>query len=120
MNSKASESKYDAYREVCEVRDMDVAHCLLEDLKICAEDDVNLLCYMAVDIFLRFADESRNNSQLIHLYVSNVDAAQLYQLLVQCLHGTLTLFDKDPSVVELLSNSFITSSCSSDLTNLFS
>lgn len=84
---------------------MDVAHCLLEDMKICAEDDVNLLCYMAGDLFLRFADESRNNSQLIHLYVSRVDAGQLYQLLVQCLHGTLVLFDRDPSVVELLSKS---------------
>lgn len=81
---------------------MDVAHCLLEDLKICAEDDVNLLCSLAVDVFQKFPDESRNNSELIHLYVSHIDGTQLYQLLVQCLHGALVLFDKDPSVIELL------------------
>ena len=84
------------------VRDMEVAHCLLEDLKICSEDDVNLLCYMAADVFQKFPDESRNNSELLHLYVSNIDGTQLYQLVVQCLQGALVLFDKDPSIVELL------------------
>ena len=81
---------------------MEIAHCLLEDLKICAEDDVTLLCYMAVDVFQKFPDESRNNSELLHLYVSNIDGTQLYQLVVQCLLGALVLFDKDPSVIELL------------------
>jgi len=81
---------------------MEIAHCLLEDLKICAEDDVNLLCYMAVDVFQKFPDESRNNSELLHLYVSNIDGTQLFQLVVQCLLGALVLFDKDPSVIELL------------------
>ena len=100
--SKASESKFASYREVCQARDMEIAHCLLEDLKICAEDDVNLLCYMAVDVFQKFPDESRNNSELLHLYVSNIDGTQLYQLVVQCLLGALVLFDKDPSVIELL------------------
>nr|CAG4650774.1 EOG090X0205 [Simocephalus serrulatus]SVE94097.1 EOG090X0205 [Simocephalus serrulatus] len=103
--SKASESKFASYREVCQARDMEVAHCLLEDLKICAEDDVNLLCYMAADVFQKFPDESRNNSELLHLYVSHIDGTQLYQLLVQCLHGALVLFDKDPSIVELLTSS---------------
>ncbi|XP_057365693.1 integrator complex subunit 3-like [Daphnia carinata] len=103
--SKASESKFASYREVCQARDMEVAHCLLEDLKICADDDVNLLCYMAVDVFQKFPDESRNNSELLHLYVSNIDGTQLYQLVVQCLHGALVLFDRDPSVIELLASS---------------
>nr|CAG4641495.1 EOG090X0205 [Eurycercus lamellatus] len=103
--SKASESKYASYREVCQARDMEVAHCLLEDLKICADDGVNLLCFMATDVFHRFAEESRNNSQILHLYVSNIDGSQLYQLLVQCLHGALVLFQKDPSVVEMLTSS---------------
>nr|CAG4646849.1 EOG090X0205 [Megafenestra aurita]SVE92248.1 EOG090X0205 [Megafenestra aurita] len=103
--SKANESKFASYREVCQARDMEVAHCLLEDLKICAEDDVNLLCYMAADVFQKFPDESRNNSELLHLYVSHIDGTQLYQLLVQCLHGALVLFDKDPSIVELLTSS---------------
>nr|CAG4636812.1 EOG090X0205 [Ceriodaphnia reticulata]SVE72794.1 EOG090X0205 [Ceriodaphnia reticulata] len=103
--SKASESKFASYREVCQARDMEVAHCLLEDLKICADDDVNLLCYMAADVFQKFPDESRNNSEIIHLYVSNIDGTQLYQLVVQCLHGALVLFDKDPSIVELLASS---------------
>jgi hypothetical protein len=31
---KASESKFGAYREVCQARDMEVDHCLLEDLKV--------------------------------------------------------------------------------------
>nr|SVE79976.1 EOG090X0205 [Daphnia magna] len=103
--SKASESKFASYREVCQARDMEVAHCLLEDLKICADDDVNLLCYMAVDVFQKFPDESRNNSELLHLYVSNIDGSQLYQLVVQCLLGALVLFDRDPSVIELLVSS---------------
>lgn len=94
---------------------MEVAHCLLEDLKICADDDVNLLCYMAVDVFQKFPDESRNNSELLHLYVSNIDGSQLYQLVVQCLLGALVLFDKDPSIIELLGksnrNSIYTTKC---------
>lgn len=103
--SKASEAKYDAYRELCQARDAEVAPCLLEDLRLCAEDDVNLLCAMAGDIYLRFAEESRNNSQLLHLYASHVDGSQLYSLLVQCLHGSLVLFNRDASVVDTLAAS---------------
>ena len=57
---------------------------------------------MASDIFSKFADECRNNSELIHLYVSSIDGSQLYQLLIQCLHGSLVIFNKDPSIVDLL------------------
>jgi len=99
---KASESKFGAYREVCQARDMEVDHCLLEDLKRCGEDDVSILCFLAADIFSKFPDECRNNSELIHLYVSNIDGSQLYQLLVQVLQGSLVIFDKDPSIVDLL------------------
>ncbi len=71
---------------------------LLEDLRLCAEDDVNLLCTMACDIFFRFSEESRNNAALLQLYVSYIDGRQLYQLLVGVLHGSLTMFSRtDPS-----------------------
>jgi len=103
--SKASESKYEAYREVSQARDMELSQSLLEDLKICAEDDISLLCFLAADVFHKFADESRNNSQLIHLYVSSIDSSQLYQLIVQCSQGSLVLFEKNQSLVELLVSS---------------
>merc|ERR1712071_425085 len=103
--SKASESKYEAYREVSQARDVEVSQSLFEDLNICAEDDISLLCFLAVDIFQKFADESRNNSQLIHLYVSHIDASQLYQLIVQCSQGSLILFDKNQTIIELLVDS---------------
>ena len=103
--SKASESKYEAYREVSQARDMELSHSLLEDLKICGEDDISLLCFLAADIFHKFADESRNNSQLIHLYVSSIDSSQLYQLIVQCSQGSLVLFEKNQTLVELLRKS---------------
>lgn len=92
--SKAGESKYAAYRELCQARDVDVSASLLDDLRICAEDDVDLLCAMACDVFYRFAEESRNNSSILHLYVSHIDGRQLYQLLVQVLHGSLVLFNR--------------------------
>jgi len=103
--SKASESKYEAYREVSQARDVELSTSLLEDLKICGEDDISLLCFLAADIFHKFADESRNNSQLIHLYVSSIDSSQLYQLIVQCSQGSLVLFEKNQSLVELLLSS---------------
>nr|CAG4642335.1 EOG090X0205 [Evadne anonyx] len=103
--SKASESKCEAYREVSQARDMELSQSLLEDLKICAEDDISLLCFLAADIFHKFADESRNNSQLIHLYVSSIDSLQLYQLMAQCSQGSLVLFEKNQSIVELLVSS---------------
>ena len=103
--SKASETKYDSYRELCQAREAEVSACLLEDLRLCAEDDVNLLCAMAGDVFQRFAEESRNNSQLLHLYASHVDGSQLYSLLVQCLHGSLVLFNRDASIVDSLTAS---------------
>ena len=34
--SKASDSEYSAYSEVCQAREMEVDHCLLEDLKVIA------------------------------------------------------------------------------------
>jgi len=101
--TRASESKYDSYRELCQSRDLQLDHCLLQDLKQCVDDDqVPVLCFMAGDLFHKFSDECRNNSDLIHLYVSNIDADQLYYLLVQCLQTQLVIFSKDPSIVDLL------------------
>lgn len=73
---------------------------------MCSDDDVPMLCFMAADVFSKFADECRNNSEIIHVYMSSIDSSQLYQLVVQCLHGALILFNKDQSIVDLLGTTF--------------
>jgi integrator complex subunit 3 len=69
--------------------------CLLEDLNLCQEDDVNMLCWMVPGIYEQFPNVATNNSRMLHLIISTVDASQLQGLVSHVLLGQLVMFTED-------------------------
>lgn len=89
------EVKASVYRDFCSQRDKKMDACLLNDLKLCHEDNVFLLCYLVPDVFMGFQNIALGNAQLLHLVVSTVDSCQLQELICQIMQGQLKMLEKD-------------------------
>lgn len=94
--SKSSRSdKMHAYREFCDNLDKKLEECILNDLKLCQEDDVHLLCWLAPAIYNEFPNIAIGHANLLHLVVSSVDARQLQELVCRVVQGSLTILQED-------------------------
>lgn len=89
---KLNDEKSSAYTNFCQALDKEVESCLLSDLKLCQEDDVNLFCWLVPEVYIRFPLVATNHAQLLHLVVSTVDASQLQDLVCHILQGRLVMF----------------------------
>lgn len=92
---KLNDGKSSAYSEFCQTLDKEVESCLLSDLKLCQEDDVNLFCWLVPEVYIQFPSVAIGHAQLLHLVVSTVDAAQLQDLVCHILQGRLVMFRSD-------------------------
>lgn len=99
-----SNGKSHVYKEFCTTQDRELADCLLADLQLCQEDDVQLLCWLVPGVYTQFPSVAVGNSALLHLVVSTVDARQLQELVCRVVQGRLVMFRAD-SFVALLSAS---------------
>ncbi|XP_034952755.1 integrator complex subunit 3 [Chelonus insularis] len=104
-SNATNEVKASVYKDFCSDRiTKNVEACLLADLKLCHEDNVDLLCYLVPDIFMCFQNIAIGNSQLLHLVVSTIDSYQLQELVCQIMQGQLKMLEKD-SITSLLTAS---------------
>lgn len=95
-NSKSSRNdKMQAYREFCDNLDKKLEECIMDDLKLCQEDDVQLLCWLAPAIYNEFPNIAIGHANLLHLVVSSVDARQLQELVCRVVQGSLTILRED-------------------------
>ncbi|XP_069697263.1 integrator complex subunit 3 isoform X2 [Periplaneta americana] len=92
---KLNDGKLSAYSDFCQALDKEVESCLLSDLKLCQEDDVNLFCWLVPEIYMQFPSVAIGHAQLLHLVVSTVDASQLQDLVCHILQGRLIMFRVD-------------------------
>ncbi|XP_021933684.1 integrator complex subunit 3 isoform X2 [Zootermopsis nevadensis] len=92
---KLNDGKSSAYSEFCQVLDKELESCLLSDLKLCQEDDVNLFCWLVPEVYIQFPSVAIGHAQLLHLVVSTVDAAQLQDFVCHILQGRLVMFRSD-------------------------
>lgn len=100
----SNEIKSSVYKDFCSQRDKKLETCILNDLKICHEDNVYLLCYLVPDIYNGFENIAIGNAQLLHLVVSTVDSNQLQELICQIMQGQLKILEKE-SLMNLLTAS---------------
>ncbi|KAK7115612.1 hypothetical protein V1264_001450 [Littorina saxatilis] len=104
--SKNCDEKMVAYKEFCSSLDeRDFKSCLLQDLKLCAEDDVRLFTYLIPDIYTQFAGIAVGNAELVHMIVENIDGTQLQDLICQILQGHLIIFNKKETFLSILNES---------------
>ena len=84
----AIKSKANVYRDLCEAIDknnsLDI--CLVNDMRQCQEDDVNLFVYLLPDIYRNFTKHAVGNVDLLYLVVSCVDGKQVQTLVLSLIH----------------------------------
>uniref|UniRef100_A0A069DZP7 SOSS complex subunit A homolog n=3 Tax=Triatominae TaxID=70999 RepID=A0A069DZP7_9HEMI len=95
-NSKNSRNdKMHTYKEFCDNLDKKLEECILHDFKLCQEDDVQLLCWLAPAIYNEFPNIAIGDPNLLHLVVSSVDARQLQELVCRVVQGSLVILQED-------------------------
>ncbi|KAG8247550.1 Integrator complex subunit 3 [Homalodisca vitripennis] len=99
-----SNGKSQVFKELCETQDRELEAGLLADLKLCQEEDVNLLCWLLPAVYTQFPQVAVGNTALLHLVVSTVDARQLQELVCRVVQGRLVMF-RENSFQEVLSAS---------------
>ncbi|XP_014244621.1 integrator complex subunit 3 [Cimex lectularius] len=87
--------KMQGYREFCEQLDKKLEDCIYDDLKLCQEDDVQLLCWLAPSVYNEFPNIAIGHANLLHLIVSSVDARQLQELVCRIVQGSLVMLQDD-------------------------
>lgn len=92
-----SRTKAAIYKDLCETIDsnycLDI--CLVNDMRQCQEDDVELFVHLVPDIYTIFPKTAVGNVNLLYLVVSCVDGRQIQQLVCHILQKNLFLFKKD-------------------------
>ena len=99
----ANKSKANVYRDLCEAIDpnysLDI--CLVNDMRQCQEDDVNLFVYLLPDIYRNFPKHAVGNVDLLYLVVSCVDGKQVQTLVCHVVARDFIMFKKDSVQVVL-------------------
>ncbi|GAB6031207.1 Integrator complex subunit 3 [Chamberlinius hualienensis] len=94
--SKINDDKMGTYKDFCKsVDNKDLETCLLNDLRLCQEDDLRLFCYLLPDIYSQFPNIALGNAEILNLIVSCIDSSQLQDLICHILQGNLVMFRKD-------------------------
>ena len=92
------------YKEFAKVSAKDLSSCLLNDLKTCQEEDVNMFCFILPDVYRNFESTVLSNPQFLHLTVSCVDSIQLQDLICHILRGDMKMLKKE-NVVQIINAS---------------
>ena len=93
----AIKAKANVYRDLCEAIDKNnsLDLCLVNDMRQCQEDDVNLFVYLLPDIYKNFTKHAVGNVDLLYLVVSCVDGKQVQTLVCHVVARDFIMFKKD-------------------------
>ena len=69
--------------------------CLVNDMRQCQEDDVNLFVWLIPDIYTHFQKAAIGNVDLLYLVVSCVDGSQIQTLVCHIVARDFLMFKKD-------------------------
>jgi len=96
-NKLDSKSKANLYKDLGEAVDdnnsLDIF--LVNDMRQCQEDDVNLFVYLLPDIYTHFQKTAIGNVDLLYLVVSCVDGRQIQALVSHIIARDFLMFKKD-------------------------
>ena len=94
---REAKTKAAIYKDLCETIDANYSLdiCLVNDMRQCQEDDVDLFVHLIPDVYSNFAKTAVGNVNLLYLVASCVDGRQIQQLVHHILTKDLLLFKKD-------------------------
>ena len=94
---RESKTKAAIYKELCETIDANycLEICLVNDMRQCQEDDVDLFLHLIPDVYNNFGKAVVGKVDMLYLVVSCVDGRQIQQLVCHILTKDLLLFKKD-------------------------
>lgn len=92
---KLNDGKASVYKEFSQAMDKSLESSLLDDLKLCQEEDVRLLCWLLPEVYAQFPSVAVGHAELLQIVVSAVDALQLQDLVCHILQGRLVMFKHD-------------------------
>lgn len=94
---RTPKEKANVYKDLCETIDekysLDI--CLVNDMRQCQEDDVNLFVHLLPEIFTNFPKQAIGNTDLLYLVVSCVDGRQIQSLVCNITAKDFLMFKKD-------------------------
>ncbi|XP_022252177.1 integrator complex subunit 3-like isoform X1 [Limulus polyphemus] len=94
--SKIQDTNMSSYRDLVKSLDSkDLSSSLLDDLRMCQDEDVHMFCFLIPDIYTQFPNIAVGNAELLNLIVSCIDASQLQDLICHILQGYMILFRKE-------------------------
>ena len=93
-NTKSKSGLYkDLMLTIDENNSLDI--CLVNDMRQCQEDDVNLFVWLCPDIYTQFQKAAIGNVDLLYLVVSCVDGYHIQTLLCHIVSREFIMFKKD-------------------------
>jgi len=92
---KPNDQTMSAYRDLVKQSNKELSECLLKDLEVCQFEEVDMFCFLVVDVFKIFSNICIDNPSIIYLIVSCIDALQLQEFICQIIQGNLVLFKKE-------------------------
>jgi hypothetical protein len=90
----------DEHLGLIEENDLVLGECYMQDLRLCQQDDPHLFCFLLPFVYGRYLMPSFmcNNSELVYLICSCVDARQLKDLIASVSSYEMTLVKQFNSV----------------------
>lgn len=92
---KPNDQTMSAYRDLVKQSNKELSECLQKDLEVCQFEEVDMFCFLVVDVFKIFSNICIDNPSIIYLIVSCIDALQLQEFICQIIQGNLVLFKKE-------------------------
>ncbi|XP_067935501.1 integrator complex subunit 3-like [Watersipora subatra] len=104
--SKSTDEKMLTYKNMAHFAadEKDFKTFILDDLKLCQEDDMRMFTYLVPDVYNNFLSATVTNPELMLLICSTIDGTQLLSFMCQILQGHLLMFRKD-SILAVLNHS---------------
>lgn len=101
---KPSDKKSALYKDMCTSRKKNEEECLLQDLVLCQEDDVNALCWLVPEVYGLFPDIVVGHPEILQIICAAIDAQQLQDFVYLVLQGELEMFRQDQFANVLLAS----------------
>jgi integrator complex subunit 3 len=92
---------YEIFHENC---DVDLAECIVDDLTKLEQFNSQMFLWLVPDMYREFKNDLVNNSDVLKIVVSCIDAKNLKDLIYNVSQGKLVLFEND-SVAEVVRSS---------------
>lgn len=94
-NSNQNQYKATVYKQLCDAIDDKLDKCLAHDLELLENENTQIFLWLLPDIYREFKPNVINNSEIIKIILSCIDAKNLRDLIYSVTQGKLVLFKND-------------------------